>query len=129
MKIKSTVNLVIGVVLLCIVAAPALAQPVLTLEGSCPGEMRAEVRGARPNDGISLLFSPREGRFRIPVPRFCQGVVLGLAWRGIRYAADSTITDETGFAYFEGQVNPGGCGGFLQALDRACQPSNVVQIQ
>lgn len=111
-------------------AAPAMAQPVLTLEGSCPGPMRAEIRGARPERAIILLFSPRANPFRLPKFHFCSGVELGLGYRGLRGIA-STVSDETGFAFFEGIAGPLACGGYLQTLnypDGGCETSNVVQI-
>lgn len=39
-------------------AGPALAQPVPTLEGSCPGPMRAQAEGIFPRAVVYLYFSP-----------------------------------------------------------------------
>ncbi len=113
-------------------AAPAMAQyePVLTLEGSCPGMLRAEVSGAPPRDGVWLLFASETGSFRIPFWQYCEGVELGLGRRNIR-AVDARNADEFGFAVFEGIASQRACGGFLQALTfpgAGCLTSNVVEI-
>ncbi len=111
-------------------AAPAMAQPVLTVEGSCPGFMRTEVRGARPARSILLLFAPMSGSYTLPLGHWCAGTRLGLNWRGLRIAA-AARADESGFAFFEGSAGPRACGGYLQTLnypDASCETSNVVQI-
>lgn len=115
------------------VLAPArsgLAQPVLTLEGECPGLLRAEVRNARPEKFILLLYAPHDGTFVLPRGNWCQGVQLGLGWRGLRQVA-GVVADQNGVALFEGEVNSLACGGFLQTLNYpsgGCEISNVVRI-
>lgn len=119
-----------GVAAAALWAAPALAQPVLMLEGSCPGFMRAEVSGARPNRSILLLFAPSQGSYTLPLGHWCAGTRLGLNWRGLQIAT-AARADETGFAFFEGQAGQRACGGWLQTLnypDGGCETSNVVQI-
>ncbi len=128
-RMNATVALFCAAIFLA--TSPVQAQdPVLTLQGGCPGVMRAEIRGARPNSGIALVYSPRRGWFRIPWYYWCEGAVLRLNPRGIR-VAESVATDENGFAVFEGQVSVGACGGYLQTLSYpsgGCETSNVVQI-
>ncbi len=115
-------------IMMALLATPcAMAQPVLSLEGSCPGPMRAELRGAPPNQSAFLLFSPSTGHFRIPFGP-CYGRILGLGHRGIREVA-SVIIDPTGIAIFEGAVGPAACGGYLQVLTNFCETSNVIQIE
>lgn len=119
----------LGAAVLC--AAPALAQPVLTLEGSCPGPMRAEVRGARPGVGVILLFASETGSFTIPWYLQCGATELGLGRRHLRYVA-STASDQNGFAFFEGVAGTQSCGGFLQvhtSQSGGCETSNVVRIE
>ncbi len=119
-----------GVAAAALWAAPALAQPVLMLEGSCPGFMRAEVSGARPSRSILLLFAPNQGSYTLPYHHWCGGTRLGLNWRGLRIAA-AARADENGFAFFEGNAGPLACGGYLQTLnypDASCETSNVVRI-
>lgn len=101
--------------LLC--TAPAMAQyePVLTLEGTCPEFLRAEVSGAPPRHGLSLLFASETGTFRVPDSFYCAGVILGLGRRNLRDVAAGT-TDEFGFIAFEGSVGERACGGYLQVL-------------
>jgi len=120
----------VGLGVMAMFAAPAMAQPVLTIEGACPGPMRAEVRGHRPERGLWLLFSPRANPFRLPKFHFCSGVELGLGYRGLREVGN-TVSDENGFAFFEGVAGPLACGGYLQTLNApsgGCETSNVVQI-
>lgn len=115
---------------LAIWSAPATAQPVLTLEGSCPGFVRAEVRGVRPDRSVLLLFAPMSGSYVLPFGHWCAGTRLGLNWHGLQIAT-AARADENGFAFFEGTAGPRACGGYLQTLnypDASCQTSNVVQI-
>jgi hypothetical protein len=107
-------------------ASSAAAQPVLTLEGSCPGPMRAEVRGGVPNFTAHLLFARSTGSFYIRYGP-CWGTTLGLSSQGLRVVA-SAIVDSQGQASFEGVASPGACGGYLQVFTSACQTSNVVRI-
>ncbi len=108
----------------------ASAQPVLSVEGSCPGQIRVQIVGAQPRKGILLLYSPRSGNFRLPWYHWCAGTELGLHPRGIRIV-DDTVADENGRAIFEGTAQAGACGGFLQTLNTPsgnCETSNVEQI-
>ena len=117
----------LGVMSMC--AAPAMAQfePVLTLEGSCPGMLRAEVSGGRPNVTAFLLFASETGSIAIPGHN-CPGTRLGLGRRHLREVAFD-ILDNTGFAFFEGMAGSRACGGYLQVFVRTCETSNVVQIE
>lgn len=114
-------------------SAPAMAQyePVLSLDGRCPGVMRAEVNGARPRSGLSLLFASETGSVTIPwFWQHCPGVELGLGRRNLREVASGT-TDESGNLIIEGRVRSRACGGYLQVLTfplGGCLTSNVVQI-
>lgn len=108
----------------------AAAQPVLSLEGSCPGPMRAEMRNAPRNVSAFLLFARSTGSFLIRGGA-CWGTTLGLSSQGLRQVGEA-ITDGTGFASFEGNVGRAACGGYLQILMGAgggCQTSNVVRIE
>lgn len=121
----------LGAAALC--AAPAMAQyePVLTLEGTCPGMLRAQVSGAPPRHGLSLLFALETGSVRIPLHEYCGGVILGLGRRGLREVTSGN-TDELGFIAFEGYAGPSACGGYLQVLTfpgGGCDTSNVVRIE
>ncbi len=115
-------------------SAPAMAQyePVLSLDGRCPGVMRAEVSGARPRSGLSLLFASETGSVTIPwFWQHCPGVELGLGRRNLREVASGT-TDESGNLIIEGRVRSRACGGYLQVLTfplGGCLTSNVVQIE
>lgn len=125
-----TSALVAGFAALLASAHLGLAQPVLSVEGDCPGFLRAEVIGAPPNHGILLLFAPHRGSYRFPPGHWCYGVTLGLGWRGLRIAS-AAGADENGFAFFEGKAGVLACGGFLQTLNYpsgGCEISNVVQI-
>jgi len=119
-----------GLGVMAMFAAPAMAQPVLTLEGSCPGPLRAEVTGAPPDPRLNvwLLFASEPGSVAIP-GHVCQGLRLGLGRRNLRVAATGHA-DENGIVVFEGSAGPLACGGFLQVLAWGnCEVSNVVQIE
>jgi len=118
-----------GLGVLALFAAPAMAQfePVLTLEGSCPGVLRAEVSGGRPRVGAFLLFASETGSIAIP-GNHCMGTRLGLGRRHLRDVGYE-ILDNTGFAVFEGLAGSRACGGYLQVLVGTCETSNVVQIE
>lgn len=127
---KSLVSMLVVTSICAAWCTSAPAQPVLTIDGTCPGPMRAEVRGALPESGVALLFSPRTGSFRIPWYHWCEGALLGLSPRGLRIIA-SAGTDEYGYAFFEGTAAPGACGGYLQTLSYPsgnCEVSNVVRV-
>lgn len=122
-----------GFVAAALCAAPAMAQyePVLMVEGSCPGILRAAVSGAPPRQGVSLLFASETGSWQIPIREYCGGVVLGLGREHLRHVA-SENTDEFGFVVFEGVGGVRACGGFLQVMTyprAGCLTSNVVQIE
>ncbi len=120
----------LGVIAISTCVAPATAQPVLTIEGSCPGFLRAEVTDARPGRSLSLLFAPEAGSTRLPLFHWCGGVTLGLDWHGLRIVS-GVIVDENGHGVIEGEVGARACGGYLQTLnwpDGGCEISNVVQI-
>ncbi len=108
-------------------AAPAMAQPVLTLEGSCPGPMRALAEGMHPEDVVYLYFSPERGSYTFPPLHQCYGVEVGLNVRRLHYVG-STRADPNGLATWEGTAGPAACGGFLQAMDRVCRITNVAEI-
>ncbi|GEM_PF-1550740 len=124
------IHVLVAVVAILTGAAPAVAQPVLTIEGSCPGALRAQVTGARPGRSLLLLFAPDAGSTRLPLFHWCGGVTLGLDWHGLQIVSGA-IADENGVAVMEGQVGSRACGGYLQTLnnpDGGCEISNVVQI-
>lgn len=122
----------LAVVAMCFAAALAQAQePVLTLQGNCPGSMSAEVSQAPSRHGLSLLYASETGSFRIPFWQFCQGVELGLGRTHLQEVAHGT-TDESGFISFHGFIGARACGGYLQVLTYpggGCTTSNVVQIK
>ncbi|MCL4197393.1 MAG: hypothetical protein KJZ69_07845 [Phycisphaerales bacterium] len=123
-----------GFVAAALCAAPAMAQyePVLMVEGSCPGKLRAEVTGAPPRRTVLLLFASETGAFRIPpYSQHCGGVILGLGRRNLQQV-DAQNTDEFGMVVFEGMAGPFACGGYLQALTSpiaGCDTTNVVRIE
>lgn len=110
-------------------ASPATAQfePVLTLEGSCPGVLRAEVSNGRGNATALLLFASETGSIRVP-HNFCFGTELGLGRRNL-HEVDAERLDRFGRATFEGMAGSRACGGYLQILVNTCETSNVVQIE
>lgn len=110
-------------------AGPAMAQfdPILTLEGSCPGMLRAEVSQRRPGKVASLLFASETGGVRVP-HNFCFGTQLGLGRRNL-HEVDSQRLDRFGRASFAGMAGSRACGGYLQILVTSCETSNVVRVE
>jgi len=118
-----------GLGVMALFAAPAVAQfePVLTLEGSCPGMLRAEVSRGRPDATAFLLFASETGSVAIP-HNFCFGTRLGLGRRNLRQVAVQGL-DRFGATLFEGMAGARACGGYLQVIVNTCETSNVVQIE
>lgn len=112
---------------LSLLTTPALAQPVLTVEGSCPGSMRALAEGMYPRAVVYLYFSPERGFYEFPPFHMCYGVEVGLNVHRL-YFVGSTRADDFGTALWEGDAGPRACGGFMQAMDNRCQTSNVGQV-
>ena len=124
-------NAFAGLSLFLVMTCSSRAQPILSLKGSCPGSMRADVRDAPPFRSVALLFALEEGHFVLGIPGGCPGTELGLGRRGLRVAA-TAVADENGVAYFVASVSPGACGSYLQILTSpggGCQTSNVVRIE
>ncbi len=111
-----------------LIAAPAMAQPVLTLEGSCPGPVLAQVSGSSPGGVVRLYLSPHRGSYAFPPFHPCYGVEIGLDPQRIRHVA-TTRADQAGIARFNGDAGPAARGGFLQAMSDFCEVTNVVQIE
>lgn len=128
MNARRSVRLILwGLSAAVLLAAPTMAQPVLTLEGSCPGPMRAQAEGMFPRAVVYLYFSPERGLYEFPPFHMCYGVDVGLNVHRLHFVG-STRADDFGTAGWEGDVGPRACGGFMQAMDNRCQISNVVQV-
>ncbi len=104
-----------------------MAQPVLTIEGVCPGELRAEVRGASPGAVVQLYFSPQRGYYVFPIFHPCEGIEVGLDVRHVRFVM-STRADESGVALLQAMAGRPACGGYVQSYTDFCRVSNVAQI-
>lgn len=126
-RIRNSIKLFIGCVLVSIFAMPVRADVVLTLQGSCPGPMRASVTGTIPHRTANFLFARDTGKFRIPLGP-CKGIILGLSQEGLRVVAVRD-TGPTGSARIQGLVPPSACGGYMQVFMNTCQTSNVVRIK
>jgi len=116
-----------GLGVMSMFAAPVMAQPVLTLEGTCPGTMRAQAEGMRPRATAFLYFSPARGSYTFPPFHMCSGVEVGLDVRRLRLVGTARI-DDSGSAFWEGAAHPRACGGFLQVIDNVCRITNVIEI-
>jgi hypothetical protein len=110
----------------------AAAQPVLTLVGTCPGPMRAEISGTPPRASVWLLYASETGSFTFPWYVTCGGIELGLGRRNLR-SVGSVLTDDSGFGVIEGVAGPRACGGYLQALTYKatypCETTNVLKLE
>jgi hypothetical protein len=101
--------------------------PTLTLTGSCPGPMTADIANATPNGTVALIFGRREGQTPIPTGP-CAGTILPIADQ-IQLAA-TTRADPNGEASLTLPVPSPACGGRLIALDApTCAVSRAVVIE
>jgi hypothetical protein len=104
------------------------AGPSLTVSGTCPGSMTAEVSGATPRGPVVLGFAMRTGSVIIPSGP-CRGTQLGLGPQGLQQVA-TLRADANGDVTFRGNAPGSACGGFVQAIDGAtCETTNVEQVQ
>lgn len=116
------------VVLLAAITSAQAQNPVLTIEGACPGNLHVQADGI-PTPGITvhLYYSPRRGSYTFPPFTPCYGVEIGLDVRHLWYLG-ATRADDSGTATWDGAAGPSACGGFLQAMSRICDITNVAQI-
>ncbi|MFG0329347.1 MAG: hypothetical protein ACF8PN_05545 [Phycisphaerales bacterium] len=98
----------------------------LTVNGTCPGQLSADVTGATPNGNVALIYARNTGSVTIP-SGVCAGTQLGLDNSAM--LVDTARADANGEVTFSGNAPSGACGGYVQALDlSSCDPSNVEQL-
>lgn len=111
-------------------AGSALAQPVISIEGDCPGRVTFRWEGAAPNQTAALAYSHATGNFVLPGPP-CDGTRLGLGSSGIRLVR-TFRTGPEGRGQIVGRAAAFACGGYVQIIvlegNRPCPISNVVQV-
>ena len=126
----STMMLISSLVVPGVVAGSACAQPVISIEGSCPTRLTFRWDGASPDLPAALIVAEQTGQVTIPTWH-CTGTVLGLGSRGIRVVVPTFRTGPEGRGEVTGRASQALCGLFAQMLVIAghpCQTSNVVQI-
>ncbi|MCC6909645.1 MAG: hypothetical protein IT430_17040 [Phycisphaerales bacterium] len=104
--------------------------PVLSIEGVCPGEVSVSWEGAMSSKSAALVFSHETGAYRISIGAICGGTTLGLGVDGLRLLRRFNTGPE-GAGAMHGTANPYSCGGYLQIVVVSmppCETSNVVQI-
>lgn len=103
--------------------------PVLSVDGACPGQLRVAWEGAEPNRAAALLFSRVRGAYTIAGGAVCGGTMLGLGTEGLRLHRRFDSGPE-GAGEMDGTAVPASCGGYLQivVIGSPCSTSNVVQI-
>ncbi len=124
----SSLLIVAGLAVLGVFAGSAFAQPVISIEGSCPTRLTFRWEGAPANCPAVLFVALETGRYTIPANR-CDGTVLGLG-RGTRDVAVFRTRPE-GRGQVTASVSQILCGQFAQMMvadGRPCATSNVVQI-
>lgn len=105
------------------------AEYTLTIEGTCPGEVKLHWSGAGEGKQQGLVMGSRAGKTTIPVGQPCVGTVLGIA-------GDVKLVDPPGFfstrkgsGLLIGQLPASVCGHHMQLLKAgACKVSNVAVI-
>lgn len=127
MSARRSVRLALWGLGAAVLAAPAMAQPVLTVDGSCPGSLQARANGLFPTATAYLYFSPERGSYTFPPFHMCYGTEVGLNVRRLHYVGRTRV-DDHGTAVWSGTGGPSACSGFLQAMDSVCRITNVAQI-
>ncbi len=112
---------------LTITAGVCDAQSTLSVEGDCPGELRAQADAMYSRAVVYLYFSPEQGSYTFPPLHQCYGVEVGLNVRRLHFVG-TVRADDLGTAVWNGTSGPAACGGFLQAMDNHCQITNVARI-
>jgi len=126
---SSSILVIIVLAVLSVFAGSATAQPVISIEGSCPTRLTFRWEGASANFPAALVVARETGECTLPVDR-CSGTVMGLGCLGIRAVAIFR-TGLDGRGEVTGRASQSLCGQFLQMLvvdGRPCATSNVVQI-
>lgn len=102
-------------------------QPVITITGSCPGNVTVNVTNATPNRQVALLFGLNMGGTVIPPSFACAGTQLGITSQV--QLVNNRNADANGNVTFSGAAPASACGRYLQVLDvTTCNTSNVIQI-
>jgi len=126
----STMMLITSLVVPGVIAGSAFAQPVISIEGSCPTRLTFRWEEALPDHTGALIYSHATGNFLLPGPP-CDGTRLGLGSSGIRLVR-TFRTGPEGSGQMVGRAAAFACGGYLQVIivegNRPCTTSNVVQI-
>ncbi len=107
----------------------AHAQPVISIEGSCPTRLTFRWEGASANYPAALIVAREIGECVLPSNR-CGGTVMGLGCLRLRVVAFFRTGPE-GRGEVSGRASRSLCGQFLQMLvveGNPCTTSNVVQI-
>ncbi len=122
----SSMKIIAGLVIPGALAGPALAQPVISIDGVCSQQMTFQWDRADPFAQAALCWGRNEGRFTWPgFP--CTGVEFGIS--GTPTLLKVFRTGPQGRGRFSAQAAPHLCGGYLQVLIiDTCTLSNVVQI-
>jgi len=126
---SSSMLVIIGFAVLSVFSGSAVAQPVISIEGSCPTRLTFRWEGASADLPAALIVARETGQFTIPMKR-CSSTELGLGSRGIRLLA-TFRTGAEGRGEVTGRASQALCGQFAQMLviaGRPCPTSNVVQI-
>lgn len=111
-------------------ARSACAQPVISVEGSCPQRLTFRWEGASPDRRAWLVMSPENRGFQTPDGFPCGGTFLDIGPGSLRLVA-SFRTGASGRGQASGRVAPSMCGQYLQMVVEQglpCEKSNVVQI-
>ena len=96
----------------------ALAQPGLTLSGTCPGPIQVDILGVTPGATVALLTGDAPGADAIPAGAPCGGNLSGLS--GAKVMARLTDTDGDGALHQSANLPAGQCG--RSSCDRGFRP-------
>ncbi len=107
------------------VPSVALAVPVASVVGQCPGPATVEFSGLPARSGAAILFSNGLGADPVPAG-LCRGTETGLS--PVHWAA-TIYSNPVGVLSFDVTLPPGVCGKYIQAMDVTdCSMSNVFDM-
>ena len=99
--------------------------PLLTVSGSCPGQLQIKVEGATPGGSVVIAGSRSLGEDLMEKGP-CRGTTVGVAEKRI---AGFTVADAGGTALLKRWTPQGQCSAYLQPVDfTTCKAGGVVQV-
>lgn len=103
---------------------PVPVAPEVSVEGTCPGEVRVEARGLTPDAWVAVFGGTLAGLTVVDVGP-CRGVELGI--EDAREAVRRLRTDLEGEAFLEREIDEPRCGDLFQVVELAACVKGEVE--